>query len=247
MCGRYALYRSPAALARHFGTANPVPNHPPSWNVAPTQDALVVRRHPETGLRHLGPLRWGLVPRWARDASGAARMINARAETVATLPAFRDAFRRRRCLVPADAFYEWRAAAPGAPKQPFAVAAADGAPLALAGLWEGWRSPKGEVLRSFCIVTTAANKRLRPLHPRMPVMLPRAAWPAWLGEEEAEEAALRALLAPDAAPPLDLWPVSPRVGRVAENDAGLLERDPAGAAPPPGDPGQGRSRSDEPA
>jgi putative SOS response-associated peptidase YedK len=185
----------------------------------------VVRRHPESGARHLDLLRWGFVPHFARDASGAARMINARAETVATTPAFRDAFAKRRCLVPADGFYEWHGEK--APKQPYAIAMADGAPMMFAGLWSGWRAPDGEVLRSFTICTTAANARLSALHHRMPVILPRDAWPAWLGEAPAEAAALQGLLRPCPDDWLAAWPVGRRVGRVAEDDAGLVERDPA--------------------
>ncbi|MBW8268881.1 SOS response-associated peptidase [Caldovatus aquaticus] len=235
MCGRYVLQRGPAALAAHFGTVGPLPNFAPSWNLAPTQDGLVVRRHPETGARHLDALRWGLVPHWARDASLGARLINARAESLAEKPAFRDAFRKRRCLVPADAFYEWRQeGAPGSPKRPYAVARADGAPMAFAGLWEGWRAPDGTVVRSYAIVTTAANAKLAALHARMPAILPPEAWPLWLGEEEAPtEAALRALLRPFPDAGLAVWPVSPRVNRAGQNGAGLLARD-ASASPPPG-------------
>lgn len=240
MCGRYFLQRGPASIATHFETVSPLPNFPATWNLAPTQDGLVVRRHPETGARHLDALRWGLVPRWAKDPSVGTRMINARAESLAERPAFRDAYRKRRCLVPADGFYEWQAGAGGgssAPKQPYAVALADGAPMALAGLWEGWRAPDGTILRSFTIVTAEANAKLAALHPRMPVILPRAAWPLWLGEEAArdedEAAMLRALLRPCPDEWLAVWPVSPRVNRVAENDAALLTRAPA-AHPPPG-------------
>jgi len=223
-------------VAEFFETVNPFPNTPPRWNIAPTQDALVVRRHPETGARHLDALRWGLVPQWAKDLSIGARMINARAETVAERPGFRDAFNRgRRCLVPADGFYEWRAGAAGprAPKQPYTVALHDGAPMALAGLWEGWRGPGGEVVRTFTIITTDANDKLRVLHDRMPVILPREAWRAWLGEEPAEAAELLALLRPYPSSELAAWPVPRRVGRVAEDDAGLAERDPT-ATPLPG-------------
>jgi putative SOS response-associated peptidase YedK len=173
------------------------------------------------------------VPHWAKDLSVGARMINARAETVAERPGFRDAFARgRRCLVPADGFYEWRKGdGPKAPKQPYTVALRDGSPMALAGLWEGWRGPGGEVVRTFTIITTDANDKLRALHDRMPVILPRAAWPAWLGEEPAEAAALLALLRPYPSAELAAWPVPRRVGRVAEDDAGLAERDPT-ATPP---------------
>jgi putative SOS response-associated peptidase YedK len=229
MCGRYFLHRGPASIAQRFGTVNPLPNFPATWNLAPTQDGLVVRRHPENGARHLDALRWGLVPRWAKDPSLGARMINARAESLAERPAFRDALRKRRCIVAADGFYEWPAGG-AAPKQPYAVALASGEPMALAGLWEVWRAPDGTVLRSFAIVTTAAGARLAALHPRMPAILPREAWPLWLGEAAADgdAAALRGLLRPCPEEWLAVWPVSARVNRVAENDPGLLARDPAG-------------------
>lgn len=227
MCGRYFQARSSGDIARYFGTTNATPNLLPSFNKAPTQEGLVVRRHPETGARHLDVLRWGLVPRWAKDATGAARMMNARGESVAEKPAFRDAFRKRRCLVPMDGFYEWRADGKG--KQPFACALRSGEPMACAGLWEGWKQPDGEWLRTYTIVTCAAAGRQALLHERMPVILPREAWDEWL--TGAEEAALLALLRPAEDALLAFWPVEPRVGRVAENDAGLIARDPLAVAP----------------
>lgn len=230
MCGRYVQTTPPAALARLFRAVNPVPNHPPSWNVAPTRDGLVVRRNPETGARHLDALRWGLVPRWAKDASIGSRLINARGETLADKPAFRDAFRRRRCLVPIDAFYEWRPLPGGKAKQPYAVALASGAPMALAGLWEGWRAPDGTILRSFTVVTTEANPRLALLHDRMPVVVPEADWPLWLGEAEGDPAAL---VRPFPAEAFAVWPVSTRVNLVRADDPGLLAPA-AGAEPVPG-------------
>lgn len=229
MCGRFFLQRDPAGLARYFGTSNAVPNLRPSWNVAPTQDSAVVRRHPESGARHLDLLRWGLVPRWAKDASGGARMMNARGESVAEKPAFRDAFRKRRCLVPMDGFFEWRQE--GARKQPYAVAMADGSPMAAAGLWEGWQQPDGGWLRTFTVITTEANARQALVHERMPVLLAREAFDAWL-DPSAEPAALQPLLTPCPPEWLACWPVPARVGRVAENDAGLIARDPD-ARPPP--------------
>ena len=232
MCGRYFQQRSSADIARYFGTTNATPNLVPSFNRAPTQDGLVVRRHPETGARHLDALRWGLVPRWAKDASGGARMMNARSESVADKPAFREAFRKRRGIAVADGFYEWQVLGPRA-KQPFAVAMADGAPMPLAALWEGWRAPDGTILRTFTILTTEAAPELSILHDRMPVILPPDAWDAWLGAEEADDAALLSLCRPYPRQGLAVWPVGPRVGRVAENDPGLLERD-ALAQPPPG-------------
>ena len=231
MCGRYFQQRGAGYVARYFETLNPIPNTPPSWNRAPTQEALVVRRHPETGARHLDALRWGLVPRWASDPSVGSKMINARSEGIADKPSFREAFRRRRCLVTADGFYEWRTE--GKAKQAFAVALAGGEPMALAGLWEGWRAPDGGILRTCTIVTGEANAKLSAMHHRMPMILPREAWPAWLGEEPAEPEALLALLRP-LPPELTLaWPVTSRVNKVAENDPDLLLRDPL-AMPPAG-------------
>lgn len=238
MCGRYFQRRSAGDVARHLGVSTGIPNLPPSFNRAPTQDSLVVRRHPETAERHLDVLRWGLVPRWAKDASGAARMINARGESIADKPAFREAFHKRRCLVPMDGFYEWRAQGGGA-KQPFACALRSGEPMVCAGLWEGWKQPDGEWLRSFTIVTCASAGRQALLHERMPVILPRPAWDRWL-DPAAGDADLLALLRPAEDALLAFWPVAARVGRVAENDAGLTERDPLAVAspelddPPPG-------------
>jgi putative SOS response-associated peptidase YedK len=231
MCGRFFLQRDPAGLARYFETVNPTPNHAASWNVAPTQTSLVVRRHPESGGRHLDALRWGLVPRWAKDTKDAAKLINARGEGIAQKPSFRDAFAKRRCLVPMDGFYEWRKAADGS-KQAYAVALASGAPMAVAGLWEGWKSPDGEWLRSFTVITTESNGKQALVHHRMPVILARGTWDAWLGAAPAEAEDLLALLVPCPAEDLAIWPVDNRVGRVAENDAGLLARD-AAARPPP--------------
>ncbi len=227
MCGRYFVQREPERLRLAMGATGPVPNHPPSWNVAPTQTSWVVRRNPQDGARHLGLLRWGLVPRWAKDASGAARLMNARSEGIAEKPSFREAFRRRRCLVPADGFYEWRQEGQG--KQAYAVALRSGAPMALAGLWEGWQLPDGEWLKTFTIITTGANAKQALVHHRMPVILPPEDWPLWLGEVEGDPLPL---LRPSRPEALACWPVAARVGRVAENDAGLLARDPQ-ATPPP--------------
>ncbi|MDW8313723.1 MAG: SOS response-associated peptidase [Rhodovarius sp.] len=227
MCGRYFLQREPAELARHFAVAGPLPNYAPSWNIAPTQAAPVLRRHPQTGARHLDLLSWGLVPHWAKDASGAARLINARAESLAAKPSFRDAFARRRCLVPMDGFYEWQRR-PGGGKQPFAVALCSGEPMAVAGLWEGWRQPDGAWLRSFAIVTTASEGRQARIHERMPAILPRQDWAVWLGEAPGDPASV---LRPYPSERLAIWPIHPRVGRVEENDPALLQR--ADAQVPP--------------
>jgi putative SOS response-associated peptidase YedK len=224
MCGRYFQARGSGDIARYFGTTNAVPNLIPSFNKAPTQEGLVVRRHPGTGARHLDVLRWGLVPRWAKDATGAARMMNARGESVAEKPAFRDAFAKRRCLVPMDGFYEWRTE--GKAKQPFACSLKAGEPMACAGLWEGWKQPDGDWLRTYSIITCAAAGRQALLHERMPVILPREAWDDWLEGDDPT-----ALLKPAEDSLLAFWPVPARVGRVAENDAGLIVRDPLAVAP----------------
>jgi putative SOS response-associated peptidase YedK len=227
MCGRYASYLPPDAIGELF-RAEGRPNLAPSWNVAPTDNAPVIRRHPNTGERRLDALRWGLVPHFTKDLKSARKPINARSETAATSAMFRDALLSRRCLVPADAFYEWRNDQDG--KQPFAIARQDGAPLAFAGLWEGWRSPDGEALRTYAILTTRANPTMARLHERMPVILEPADWPAWLGETESDPLAL---LRPAAEAVLQLWPVSRAVNFVRNNGPDLLERIDDKWAPPP--------------
>jgi len=224
MCGRYVQFRSAEAIQEVFRTAGPLPNLAPSWNVAPSQAAPVVRRHPVSGERHLDVLRWGLLPHWARDPKTVRQPINARAETVSTTPAFRDAFARRRCIVPADAFYEWKAMPGG--KQPYAIAARDGGMLGFAGLWEGWRGNGGEVIRSFAIITTEANATLRGLHERMPVILPPEAWTAWLEGDRPGE-----LLRPAPEDLLRAWPVSTSVNTPRNNSPELLEEVPGPAVP----------------
>jgi putative SOS response-associated peptidase YedK len=218
MCGRYASHLPPEEIARLFSTMGDLPNIGPNWNMAPTDPAMVVRRHPATGERRLDLLRWGLVPHFTKDLKAAQRPINARAETVATSGMFRGALAARRCIVPADAFYEWKTAPDG--KQPYAIARMDGAPLAFAGLWEGWRSPEGETLRTFAILTMSANGAMSQIHTRMPVILERADWPAWLGETEVTHADL---LRPAAEDVLRIWRVSRAVNNVRNNEPALLE------------------------
>jgi putative SOS response-associated peptidase YedK len=218
MCGRYASFLPPDAIARLFRTVNPLPNIEASWNVAPSQDAMVVHRHPETGERHLDLLKWGLLPNWTSDPTKAQRPINGRAEIVAISGMFRSAFAQRRSLVPANAFYEW--VKTGGPKVPYAFARTDGQPMAFAGLWEGFRWPSGEVTRTFCIITTSANEAMRPIHDRMPVVLEPEDWPVWLGETTSNPSAL---LHPPAKEILQCWPISTRVNSPKNNDAVLLD------------------------
>jgi putative SOS response-associated peptidase YedK len=221
MCGRYVITSAADALRALFATGNPPPNIEATWNAAPTQDLPVVRRHPETGLRHLDLLSWGFLPRWAKSLKD-RRPINARSEGVASSSLFRDAFARRRCLVPVDAFYEWYG--PEGAKQPYAIARPDRAPMAFAGIWEGWRGPDGAVLRSFAILTTSANATLAGLHDRMPVILAPATWPAWLGETEGlAEADPATLLRPAPDDAVTFWPVAKAVNAVRNNGPALLE------------------------
>jgi putative SOS response-associated peptidase YedK len=217
MCGRYASFLPAEALRALFQSVNPTPNWEPTWNMAPTRNAPVVRLHPQTRARHLDLLRWGLVPHWAKDPKSVRQPINARAETVATATMFRDALARRRCLVPADVFYEWQTTDQG--KQPFAVARMDGQPMVFAGLWEGWRGDDGTVLRSFTIITTCANTELRPIHERMPVILEPTAWAAWLGEVDDDPAGL--LRPSDAL--LRVWRIGTAVNSVRNDAASLLD------------------------
>lgn len=222
MCGRFVAGSPPVLLAEHFDVDEVrVDDVPPSWNVAPTERVLAVAEH--GGRRLLGSFRWGLVPSWAKDDTGGARLINARAETLAAKPAFREAFARRRCIVPADGFYEWRRTA-GARKQPVLVARPDGTPLALAGLWEVWRdrAEPARVVKTCTIVTTAANGRLAPLHDRMPVVLPREAWGRWLDPAERDLGGLQRLLVPAPDDELELRDVSLRVNDVRNKDQSVL-------------------------
>ncbi|MBS0640763.1 MAG: SOS response-associated peptidase [Acetobacteraceae bacterium] len=217
MCGRYAVFLPAEAIAALFRATGPWPNWPATWNMAPTRDAPVVRRHPETGERRLDLLRWGLVPHWAKDPKAVRMSINARSETLSSTPMFRDAWGRgRRCLVPADLFYEWQVTPEG--KLPHAIARADGQPIVFAGLWEGWRGADGTIIRSFVIITTEANEALRPLHERMPVVLEPEDWPLWLGEQAGDVAPL---LRPSPAS-FRVWRIGTAVNNVRNDSADLL-------------------------
>ncbi|MDP2410839.1 MAG: SOS response-associated peptidase [Pseudolabrys sp.] len=217
MCGRYTLTSSPEALRALFAYAEQ-PNFPPRYNVAPTQPIPVVRL--VDGERHFALMRWGLLPSWVKDPKGFSLLINARGETASEKPAFRAAMKRRRCLIPADGFYEWQAG--GARKQPYFIHAKSGAPLAFAGLWETWTGPNGEELDTAAIVTTAANRTLAPLHDRMPVIVAPEAFDLWLNAIEVDVMTAAALIAPAPDDLLEAWPVSTDVNRVANDDAKLV-------------------------
>jgi putative SOS response-associated peptidase YedK len=220
MCGRFASQLPAEFVARLFATRNPLPNPRPTWNMAPTRQAMVVHREPGNGERHLDLLRWGLIPGFTKDLKAAKRPINARSETAPSSGMFRSALRCRRALVPADAFYEWKAVADG--KQPYAIARRDGEPLAFAGMWESWRAPDGETLRTFAILTTAANDDMVTLHDRMPVILEPDDWDRWLEDDDGYGELMR----PAAPGVVRLWPVSRRVNNVRNDGADLLDEIP---------------------
>ena len=223
MCGRAHLSTDVSEIKIVFSIPphRPTPNVAPSWNVAPTDPLPMVRYDTRAGERSLEVMRWGLIPFWAKDLNVGFANINAKAEGIESRPAFREAFQRRRCLVPVDSFYEWKITGTG--KQPYAIALFDRRLMALAGLWENWRSPAGEWVRSFAIITTTPNELCAELHNRMPVVLKPETWTVWLGEERADASALKAVLASLPSEEMTCWPVSARVGNVKNNDPSLIE------------------------
>lgn len=191
MCGRFTLRLSTSELQEFFDLVRAC-DAVPRYNIAPTHSIAAIRRTSEG--RVADPMHWGLIPRWAKDRKLAARMINARSETLSEKPSFRTAFKRSRCLIPADGFYEWKPTA-GKTKQPYHITLADESPFAFAGLWDRWTDPESaQPLESCTIVTTGANELLRDLHERMPVILPREHWEVWLDPEMQETDALQPLL-----------------------------------------------------
>lgn len=219
MCGRFTLKGPPNQIARMLGLAT-VPNLAPRYNIAPTQDVLALRPEAD-GDRHLAWLRWGLIPFWAKDMAIGAKMINARADTVAVKPAFRQAYRSRRCIIPADGFYEWKTIAKGT-KQPFHIHRADQAPFVFAGLWERWEKG-GEPIESCTIVTTDAPADLAAIHHRVPVILEGETLQAWLDTPAEEADGLKDLLVPLAEGALVADPVTTTVNKVANDGPECLE------------------------
>jgi putative SOS response-associated peptidase YedK len=221
MCGRYELHTHPAAIALAFGLEH-APDVQPRYNIAPMTDVPIVRVNVD-GQRELVRMRWGLVPRWAKDPAIGNKMINARGETIAEKPSFRMAFRRHRCLVPADGFYEWATVSGGEPprKQPLHIGMKDGTLFAFGGLYERWLSADGDVLDTCTIVTTAANDLLKNVHERMPMIVPLAEYTRWLDPANAEVADL---IAPYPSAAIAYYPVSPKVNNVRNDDPSLIER-----------------------
>jgi putative SOS response-associated peptidase YedK len=238
MCGRYAATKDPATLTAEFAALDQTGGlvSPADYNVAPTKNvATVVQRHPrdadgkvlgdEPAVRTLRAMRWGLVPFWAKDPASGAKMINARAETVAEKPAYRKALAKRRCLVPADGWFEWRR--DGKHNDPFYVTGPDAASLVFAGLWESWRDPKdsdGPPLITFSVLTTDAVGRLADIHHRMPLLLTPEQWEPWLDPDSEDVSALLVPPSLDDVDVLEMRPVSTRVNSVRNNGPELLDR-----------------------
>lgn len=220
--------KKPSAAAAAVLGLPEAPELPPRYNIAPTQSVAVVRAQLGGG-RRLDMLRWGLVPPWVKDLKQAPMLVNARVETVMEKPSFRGAFRARRCLIPADGFYEWKTV--GGKKQPMYFSMKDGASFALAGLWERWEGPQGAHLESFTLLTTEPNAVVADIHDRMPVILPPDAYALWLDPALGEPERLLPLLGPYPAEAMHVYPVSPRVNAASNDDPSLVE--PVSEPPPP--------------
>ncbi len=222
MCARAKLVTDVSEIKIEFRIPGPAINTAPLWNGAPTHDFPVVRRNPD-GVRSLDLLRWGLVPSWSKDEKPAFATINARSETLAEKPSFRDAWRKgRRCIVPLDAFYEWQTL-PNGKKQPYAISRVDGGLMALAGLWESKKLPDGTILRTFTIVTTSSNTLLARLHDRMPVILSAENIPLWLGEAEGSLDDVAKLMRPCPPEWLQMHAIDPRMSNVRNQDAAFCQ------------------------
>jgi putative SOS response-associated peptidase YedK len=217
MCGRYAITSAPEAIRRLFGY-DEQPNFPPRYNVAPTQPVPIVRMM--EGKRRFALVRWGFIPSWVKDPRTFSLLINARGESLGDKPAFRAAMRYRRCLFPADGFYDWRRA--GERVTPYYVRLKAGGPMALAGLWENWMGPHGEEMETAVIVTTRANRLLAPIHPRMPAIVPPEAFDLWLDSARVDAATAAALIAPAPEDMLEMHEVSPAVNSAANDTPDLI-------------------------
>ena len=229
MCGRFALARSPDEVTRLFDLAE-CADFTPRYNIAPTTDIPVIRRSP-TNQNVLHLLRWGLVPHWSKDLTIGSRLINARSESLTEKPSFRSAFARRRCLIPADGFYEWDRQ--GSVKQPYYFADANGELLTFGGLWESWTAPDGSLLRTTCIITTQSTGEVALIHDRMPLIIRRNDVDNWLQGSVTEA---QVLLKPDPFLKLRSWPVSHNVNRVQEEGPELIEPILSAVPPPQGTP-----------
>jgi putative SOS response-associated peptidase YedK len=217
MCGRYRLSRRKQIVEEYFDSVSGEEDWAPRYNVAPTQSVPVIRQNPKA-VRELSLMRWGLIPSWAKDASGAARMINARSETASTKPAFRDALKSRRCLIPADGFYEW--ARTGKTKQPYCFEVGESDLFAFAGIWDRWKNQSGEWVKTCSILTTTPNAVTAAVHDRMPVILDPDGYDLWLDPGMTNMAAASDLLKPYDARLMRCYPISTRINHVANDDEG---------------------------
>ncbi|HXD45522.1 MAG TPA: SOS response-associated peptidase [Pseudolabrys sp.] len=242
MCGRYTITSAPEALRALFRYEEQA-NFPARFNIAPTQPVPIVRL--TEGKREFALVRWGFLPSWVKDPSRFSLIINARGESIVDKPAFRAAMKRRRCLIPADGFYEWQATGKG-PKQPFYIHAKSGKPLAFAGLWECWEGPNGEAVETAAIVTTRANKMLSPLHDRMPVIIAPDAFDLWLNCGGVDARTAEALIAPAPEALLEAHPVSTAVNRTANDNAALIAPVTPGAMEPAKPPAHPRTKPAKP-
>lgn len=220
MCGRFTLTQSAETIAKTFQVTNP--SLTPRYNIAPTQLVATVLIEPDDAQRQLQMLYWGLIPSWAKDKKIAARLINARAETVAEKPAFRAAFRHRRCLIVADGFYEWQQQE--RKKQPFYFSLSDRRPFAFAGLWENWKGEDGEVIKSCTLLTTEANQLMYPIHNRMPVILAPQDYELWLDVNVQKSELLLKLLRPFLAEEMTAYPVGLQVNKPSNDSLECIQR-----------------------
>jgi putative SOS response-associated peptidase YedK len=196
-----------------------VRSYPPRWNAAPSQDLLVIRRNHRTGEVSLDPLRWGLIPHWCNDPTGGRKPINAKCETVRTLPTFRDAYRLRRCIVPVDGFFEWKAIKGQKAKQPYAIAMKDAKPFGIGGIWENWKDPaSGASIRTLAIITTDANALVADIHDRMPLILAPETYERWLGDEPDPGD----LMGRFPSELMRMWPISTRVNKPENDDPSVV-------------------------
>lgn len=219
MCGRYALKHDSLTLM-HWYEAHSMPALDAHYNIAPGTSILAVRETEEG--RTGSMMRWGFIPSWAKDPASLPMLHNARGETVTEKPMFRRAIKRRRCLIPASGFYEWKAVPGQRSKQPFYVSYKDDSPMSFAGIWESYGCPDGTLIDTCTILTSAANAVLEPIHHRMPIILPRKMWSAWLAPDPIEPAALLAMIEDDAPEELQVWGVVHAVNRVTNNDPSLI-------------------------
>jgi putative SOS response-associated peptidase YedK len=224
VCNRYRLTHSKQYLSERFEAeaSDEELEDRPRYNIAPTQQVLIVRKEHGEKVRQLTTMRWGLIPSWAKDGSIGTRTLNARSETVTTTPAFRESIRRKRCLIPADGFYEWQKI--GSVKQPYCFEVGEGDVFALAGLWDEWTSPDGEIIESCTILTTEPNTLVSDLHNRMPVIVPREKYEVWLDPDVTDFAVIRDILQPYEPTQMRRYPVSTKLNNSKRDDAESAER-----------------------